>query len=167
VNRIFATLVFGSAVSIWGCGSQPSAPEKAAAPPPPADPPKTNAPAPQPPRQPECPAGEKYPPLASPAQAGRAVGKWKGDLNGDGREDMVIQDRGDCSNWGDCLHAVFLTCDSRQIPLWSGYANEIHVTDSQGPWKEISIRERTGGTRNDRMKDIRLIFDGTRYVKAP
>jgi hypothetical protein len=112
---------------------------------------------------PECPAGDRYSPLALPAEGQKPIEKWKGDLNGDGIADLLLLDGADCSNYGDCLHVLFLSCQSRWIPLWSAYAHAAEIKDAEETWKELEIAQREGAAAKTEAKRVRLRFDGTRY----
>ena len=145
--RLFVVLaVFGCC----GCGGQ--------------TPPVTNGASAAP--KDDCPAGERYPMTASPSEAVKPVTTWKGDVNGDGHGDLLLVDRDACSNWGDCPYTLFLTCQSRQVPLWSGYAHRVTPVTSKTKWKELEVVQRDAVAGKDKASRFRVRFDGRKYTEV-
>jgi hypothetical protein len=116
------------------------------------------------PERDECPPGERYPALASPADAVKPEEKWTGDINGDGRMDLLLRDLGSCSNWGDCPYTLFLQCDSRRIAVWSAYAHQVDIRESETKWKDLLIVQRNEGSGQNATSRRLFRFDGNKYT---
>lgn len=57
---------------------------------------------------------------------------WRGDLDGDGREDRIVMIEDACGNWGECLYLVLRHCEGDSFAtLWGpDYALSLAVTDA-------------------------------------
>jgi hypothetical protein len=81
---------------------------------------------------------------------------WRGDLDGDGRQDLGLRWRGGCGT-RECMHEVFVACRDGtyaavfQSPL---YASRLRVTPARRGWARIELEQ--VGDADARGKRMRL-----------
>jgi hypothetical protein len=111
-----------------------------------------------------CPERDPHALIPSPAAAERPKKIWQGDINGDGREDVLLVDRAACGNWGDCPFALFVACgDGDPIPVWTQYAQNVRVAPSGSSWQDLIVIGRSGHAGDDYAYTARWRFDGKGY----
>lgn len=121
--------------------------------------------------------------LESGATDGVVV-RWKGDLNADGRDDLITRVKDACGNWGECPFQVLVDCGAGAtwayvLPEWRVpvYAFDLDVGDTQTvvsgrSWTDLVEVERQGPDLDDPEAreppplEHRLRFDGVAYERS-
>jgi hypothetical protein len=109
---------------------------------------------------------------------------WKGDLNGDGRDDLITRVAEACGNWGECVFQAFVDCGAGEtmayvLPEYRTplYAVGLEVAESEtvvddAAWKDLIETERQGPALDDpdasepEPRQYRLAFDGLAFQRT-
>jgi hypothetical protein len=109
---------------------------------------------------------------------------WKGDLNSDGRDDLITRVAEACGNWGECVFQAFVDCGVGEtmayvLPEYRSpvYAVGLELAESATVvdgvvWKDLLETERRGpdldspDASEPQPREHRLTFDGLAYQRT-
>ena len=103
---------------------------------------------------------------------GDAAPAWRGHLNTDGVEDLIVRFAEACGNYGECPFGVYVGCRAgRYVAVWGpDYTFDLKVREdptanADAAWRDLIQVERTGQIGNERADERLLRFQGAEYQR--
>jgi hypothetical protein len=108
---------------------------------------------------------------AASAGPGLARITWRGHLNADEREDLLLHFVDDCGNWGECLSALYVSCGEGRYRavLLPDYRLVLEVGPARdaASWRDLREVVRGASASDDSLHEIRWRFEPGGIVYRP